>query len=446
LHTSIQGCKDSATQTVTVWPRPVANFTIDAPNCETQPTTLRDASVANFSALKQWNWTFGDGTTDTRNSQLPFTHAYAATGNFNAQLQVTTDSGCTSIPVTKTIKINPLPLVDFTLPVVCMPAGTAAFIDKSSIADGSQAQFNYNWNFGITGASSTVKNPVYNYPAVGTYPVKLVVTSKDGCKDSTTKILTDVNPQPLSNFDVNPIAVCLGAAITFSDRSNPLSHTITGWFWNFGDGQTASAQQATHTYKQAGSFDAKLFYTTSKGCNSDTMSKPVTVHPYPVVNAGPDLVVLEGGQTTINATATGSSSFVYAWTPVTYLSNPLILKPITKPSTDISYLLTVTGTGGCVSSDDVFVKVLLAPEIPTAFSPNGDGINDVWNIKYISSYPGAVIQVFDRYGKQVFISTGYSTPWDGKINGKNVPLGVYYYVIDPKNGRKPTNGSVTIVY
>jgi gliding motility-associated-like protein len=176
------------------------------------------------------------------------------------------------------------------------------------------------------------------------------------------------------------------------------------------------------------------------------MTKPATIHPYPVVNAGPDLVVLEGGQTIINATATGSTSYVYAWTPQSYLSNPSILQPITKPATDITYILSVTGTGGCISTDNVFVKVLLSPEIPSAFSPNGDGINDVWNIKYISSYPGAVIQVFDRYGKKVFTSTGYNTPWDGKIGGKLLPVGVYYYIIDPKNGRKATNGSVTIVY
>jgi len=69
----------------------------------------------------------------------------------------------------------------------------------------------------------------------------------------------------------------------------------------------------------------------------------------------------------------------------------------------------------------------------------------VWNIKYISSYPGAVIQVFDRYGKQVFTSTGYNVPWDGKVGGKNVPVGVYYYIIDPKNGRKATTGSVSLV-
>ncbi len=445
MYVTTQGCRDSANQTITVWPRPTASFTVDAPMCETQPTTFRDASVANFSNILTWNWTFGDGTNSSLNSAAPFTHTYAANGTVNVQMQVITDSGCTSVPVVKAVKVNPLPKVDFTLPVVCMPAGKAQFTDKSSISDGTQAQFGYLWNFGIAGATSTLKDPVYYYPAVATYNVKLVVTSKDGCRDSATKQLTDVNPQPLSAFSFTPSEVCLGDAFTFTDNSNPLNQQITTWTWDFGDGKTTNTQNATHTYTAAGSYSVKLYYNSSKGCQSDTTMKTAVVNPYPVVSAGPDLHVLEGGQATIKATATGSSAYQYLWTPASYLSNPNVLQPITKPLADITYTLKVTGAGGCSSSDQVFVKLLLNPEIPNAFSPNGDGINDTWNIKYIDSYPGAIIQVFDRYGKQVFYSTGYNKQWDGTINGKPVPVGVYYYIIDPKNGRQPTNGSVTVV-
>ncbi|HMP93925.1 MAG TPA: gliding motility-associated C-terminal domain-containing protein, partial [Phnomibacter sp.] len=182
-----------------------------------------------------------------------------------------------------------------------------------------------------------------------------------------------------------------------------------------------------------------------KGCQGDTESRQVIAHPMPVEKAGPARVVLEGGQEPRPATATGSSSYVYVWTPATYLDTPSILRPTSRPQADITYTLRVTAAGGCSASDEVRVKLLLAPEIPNAFSPNGDGINDVWNIKYLDSYPGAIIQLFDRYGRLVFNSVGYNKPWDGKQKGVDVPVGVYYYVIDPKNGRKPMTGSVTIV-
>jgi gliding motility-associated-like protein len=83
--------------------------------------------------------------------------------------------------------------------------------------------------------------------------------------------------------------------------------------------------------------------------------------------------------------------------------------------------------------------------IPNAFSPNGDGINDTWQIEYLESYPGTTVDIFNRYGQKVFSSVGYTKPWDGKYNGKVLPVGTYYYVINPKNGRSTMSGSVTII-
>jgi gliding motility-associated-like protein len=186
-------------------------------------------------------------------------------------------------------------------------------------------------------------------------------------------------------------------------------------------------------------------YNTAVGCSSDTITRQVIVHPFPVVNAGPDQFVLSGGEVVLQATVTGSSDYQYSWTPTTFLDNPAILQPTAKPTQDILYTLTVTGIGGCSDSDDVFITFLLKPEIPNAFSPNQDGINDTWIIKHLDSYPGATVQVFDRYGKSILKSTGYNRPWDGTLNGQPVPVGVYYYIIDPKNGLKPINGSVTVI-
>jgi gliding motility-associated-like protein len=96
-------------------------------------------------------------------------------------------------------------------------------------------------------------------------------------------------------------------------------------------------------------------------------------------------------------------------------------------------------------TDTIFVKLLLAPIIPNAFSPNGDGINDRWRIQYLESYPGATVDVYDRYGMLVFSSIEYAVDWDGTRNGKDLPIGTYYYIVNPKNGRKIITGSVTII-
>ena len=187
-----------------------------------------------------------------------------------------------------------------------------------------------------------------------------------------------------------------------------------------------------------------LYIKNQQDCFSDTVTKTVIVRPYPVVDAGPDLIVLEGGTAMIKAVATGSA-LQYLWSPATYLNNDKILTPAVVPFKDITYKLTVTAAGGCKSSDEVFVKVLLSLGIPNAFSPNGDGINDKWVIQYLQSYPGNTVEVFNRYGQSVFYSAGYNQPWDGTFKGSPLPVGVYYYIIDPKNGRLPYKGSVTIL-
>jgi gliding motility-associated-like protein len=154
---------------------------------------------------------------------------------------------------------------------------------------------------------------------------------------------------------------------------------------------------------------------------------------------------LEGGQTTIKPLYYYGKSLSFLWTPPTYLDSTTIAAPVSTPLDDITYKLTLTAIGGCSVNDTIFIKVLKSPEVPNAFSPNGDGINDTWRIKYLESYPGATVEVFNRYGQKVFNSTGYDVDWDGNVNGKPLPVGTYYYIINPKNNRKIISGSVTII-
>jgi gliding motility-associated-like protein len=87
----------------------------------------------------------------------------------------------------------------------------------------------------------------------------------------------------------------------------------------------------------------------------------------------------------------------------------------------------------------------IAIVVPNAFSPNGDGQNDTWNIKNIQNYPGNTVDVYNRYGEKLYSSIGYGTPWNGRYNGIDLPFGTYYYIINPKNGSSVISGYVTII-
>ena len=111
------------------------------------------------------------------------------------------------------------------------------------------------------------------------------------------------------------------------------------------------------------------------------------------------------------------------------------------------YTVLITDFNGCQKLDSISVSFNGSDNclfIPTLFTPNGDGIHDTWLIDGLDLYPDILVQVFNRWGQLLFESKGYSDPWDGTYNGNELPIGVYYYVIDLNNDTEPLNGPITI--
>jgi gliding motility-associated-like protein len=448
LYISAAGCRDSAYQSITVWPSPIARWGYSYPQCEKSGITFTDSSVANFSNIVNWKWVFGDGSSLNQSNNNPFKKIYTAYGADTAYLIVTTDSGCVSTPNSQIISVYPLPHVNFGMPeIVCLPNGNALFTDSTTIADNSQNLFSYKWSFGdannLTG--SLLKNPTHQYSALGNYSVKLVITSSNQCVDSSTKIFSNIYPQPKANFTVNAAEVCMGDSIRFSDSTTGYTGSVTAWNWNLAQGYTSFLQNPAKRFPDSGTYTITFFSYDAKGCVSDTISKQVIINPLPHLNLTHNVFVLEGGSLKLVPVFYVLQPAQFNWTPANYLDSTSIPYPITTPLDDITYKLELTGKGNCMVSDTIFVKVLRTPFIPNAFSPNGDGINDRWEIKYLNSYPGSEVSVFDRDGQPVFYSVGYSLPWDGTYKGKPLPIGTYYYIVNPKNGRKLMSGSVTIL-
>ncbi|GAC1438193.1 MAG: hypothetical protein NVSMB63_01390 [Sediminibacterium sp.] len=447
LYTSDKGCQDTATMPVTVWPTPAAKWGISSPVCEKNDPLFADSSLANYSRIIQRKWDYGDGNTATRINAGSFSHRYDTAGVYRVRLQVVTDSGCTSPWNVQPVKVNYLPGVTFTLPVICLPDGSGQFNNLSSIKDSSGSLFSYLWNFGDPNdpSFSTLKSPVHRYTALGPYAVKLKVTTKDGCTDSLTSQLTTVYPQPKAGFSATPDTICLAGTIHFKDGGDGISSAAVRWVWDLANGTGSALQHPVKQFADSGVFKISYYFFNGQGCVSDTASKLVTVFPYPHLVLGPDLKMLDGGTVTIKPKFYFGRALQFKWTPAIYLNSDTAINPQSSPPDDITYKLTLTGSGGCAVSDTIFIKVLKHPEVPNAFSPNGDGINDTWKIRYLESYPGATVDVFDRYGQTVFSAVGYDVEWDGTLKGKPLPVGTYYYIINPKNGRQLISGSVTIV-
>ena len=448
--TSNAGCVDTAQQLIKVLQPPLPNFGFTLPVCETRSITVTDSCSSSAGTITNWLWNLGDGTASfVRTNNTAFTHTYASAGSFDITLKLVTSDGCISIVKTKQILVNPQPKAQFTFTdTACLPNAFIQFNNTSSIADGTQNQFRYLWSFGDLPSgiqnTSTDINPSHTYLQLGPFAVKLIVTSNIGCADDTTIAVNTIHARPKADFIINKPSVCLGDVVQLTDQSDFKDGTFSQWFWNWGDNVLAYDQSSSHIFASTGSYDITHYIVNSFGCRSDTASKRFEVYPFPVANAGPDQMVLEGASTRLEATASGND-LLFNWASGDYLNNTTALNPTCTPIKDITYTLTVTGRGGCPISDQVKINVLKVPAIPNTFTPNGDGINDVWEIKYLSRYPTAKVQVFTRSGQLVFESKGYTKPWDGMKNGQPLPVDTYYYIIEPESGRAPVTGYITIV-
>jgi gliding motility-associated-like protein len=452
VYTSNFGCADSADQPIRILEPPTANFGFSSPACEGKAITFTDTSrtSVNSGPLATWTWNFNDGTTNLiRTTSTPFTHVFSNYGMYNVSLMVTTAGGCNSINRVKEVFVNPQPLSKFTFTdTACLPNAKIDFQATSIIADGTQNTFRYAWNFGDPGSgvqnTSIARNPSHIYNTLGPFPVTLRTTSAVGCFDDTLINVNTIHPQPDADFSFNKPSVCIGDNVMLMDQSDPKDGNLYQWYWTIEGGGSSTQQNPVYTFPAVGNFDVQLYMINSFGCVSDTAVKSFNVYPYPVISAGPDLMILEGQSQPLQATATGTN-LQYAWSPTTYLNNTSVLNPACAPVNDINYTLTVTGIGGCPSVDEMKVVVLKIPLVPNTFSPNGDGINDLWEIEYLKKYPYAKVQVFTRTGQLVFESKGYQKPWNGTRNGAALPVDTYYYIIEPESGRAPVTGYVTII-
>ena len=175
----------------------------------------------------------------------------------------------------------------------------------------------------------------------------------------------------------------------------------------------------------------------------------ITVSVSPTVFAGDDVTVVKGDDATLIASVDNTVSFV--WSPTTYLSNPNSLNTLSvRPQQTTIYRLTATNSIGCSKFDEV--KVIVLPyciKVKSAFSPNGDGVNDTWMVyDQFDCLTNVSLTVFNRYGSKVYENRNYRNEWRGTYNGQSLPDATYYYVINfaLTGGRvQQVRGDVTIL-
>jgi gliding motility-associated-like protein len=326
-----------------------------------------------------------------------------------------------------TIEVNPVPLAS----VPDLFEGCEG-TDITLIASGGST---YNWT-GPNGFASTTAQPVLeNIDAADEGMYYVLSISDKGCSVRDSGYLK-VNANPTAGISAND-HICEGTSTLLTATGG------TSYTWTPATG-LSSTTIADPLASPADTTEYTVKVRNNFGC-ADSIRIKINVWKKPVANAGQDKTTREGKAVSLDGAA-GGTDVSYYWTPSTGLSDVNTLNPSALLNNDMNYTLNVVSNKGCgLSSDQVFVKVFKKVVIPNAFSPNNDGTNDTWQIPALQTYPGPEITVFNRYGQSVYRSKGYGTAWNGSFNGKRLPVGTYYYVIDLKIG-EVLSGWVMIVY
>lgn len=450
ISVSSLGCADTLVKIITIYETPEISFA-DPGSC------INDVAQFEGKAVKgnivTWHWDFGDGTNDiTQNTLQKPSHKYTATGTYKVLLTGISTEGCAAV-FEKNITIsgsNPVSLFEVKDNTKLCANVPVTFENKSSIGFGNITKI--EWIFDYKAGSTNTVNITDNAPAYGKiytyqYPnaaiktdYKVVMRAYSGqiCYTETAPVTVSVYPASIVKLkEVSPVCE---AANPFQLEATE-ENGVPGVGIFSGTGVTPGGLFSPRT-SGPGNFNIKYTYTTNNGCIEEK-NVNIKVDKLPVITMPEAIDILLGGKKEIATTATGSG-LKYKWFPSDGLSSDSVLNPIAKPDKTTTYTLTVT-SGTCTTVASLKVTVHENPVIPNVFSPNGDGKNDTWAIKYLETFSEGTITVFNRYGQKVFFASPYNVPWDGKFNGADVPVGVYYYIIEPNNGRKKYTGSVTLL-
>lgn len=389
--------------------------------CEGENVTLSITGTSGYTY--QWKVN-GSNIASATSTSL----AATTSGNYSVVLK---NGNCTVESPAVQVEAFPKPTPSFTAPeVVCIDKPIQ--IMNTTQYSGS-ATLNYSWNLG-DGTTSTAKELSHTYTNPGTYTITLSIINEQNsdCSVEYSRSIQVADNITFALISDHTEVPCEGEVITLS-----VNGSFATYLWN--TGATTSTIQVT----EPGVYSLNV--ATAEGC---TGSGEITIDflPTPILEIGSegDLTSIGIGES-VQLLASGGLN--YQWSPAEGLDDPTSPNPIATPKATTTYTVISTGENGCAVSKEITINVSNALNVTgrKLFSPNGDGIDDLWRIERIHFYPECTVSIFDRQGVKVYESKGYQNDWDGTFNGKNLNQDVYFYVIRCGSKNNDKTGSITLI-
>jgi gliding motility-associated-like protein len=435
------GCNTTATTTITVNTVPTSSFTVSPINA-CAGTTQTVTYTGTASAGASYNWDFAGATVQSGSGAGPYSIVFNTPGNYTIQLQVT-ENNCPSTTSSQAVIISQPVTASFQATPVTICSGSTVTVNFTGSAGPTATPV---WNFGGGIVQSGTGFGPYTILYNSSGAITLTVT--DGaCSNTAPSQNITVIPSPVAAFTATPVKGCPPLEVSFTNQSQGGD----SYQWSFGDGGSDNVANPQYTYTASGTFDVSLTVISQGQCsNTVILADLVQVRPKPVAfftSTPAENTPLELHLANFQFTNGSQLADTYIWNfgdnSTSSSANPL--HQYLFPGNYEVKLYAINDVGCVDSFSREFYMVIPDKDliIPNAFSPNGDGTNDTWTIDGLRGYPDSKVEVYNRWGQQVFASRGYTTPWDGKYKGSFIPVGTYYYVI--RTSLRNYNGWLMVV-
>ncbi len=419
--------------------------------CEGQVTSFTAQAIYG-SAQPAYQWYVND-TAVGANSMLYATNTLTNGSKVQCILTIT-DPACPAFSKTAsnhmTIYVYPMihPAIQIKAdkPVICK-GETVTF---SATANGGEYPL-FAWELnGVRTGDSSKEFITSNLKDGDVVTCTVTVGIDSRCKSDTisapsNKVAIQVKDFPMPSVSITSpnLNVCEGEPVSFNANDvNAGFYKKYEWLVN-GKKAGDNANIFTSNQFKNGDTVSCRFSTDVFGCpyvfDLVSNTKKVTVRSKPVISFPPDDIVIKAGeQASLNAIITGKSQTV-SWTPASLLTAPGLANTSTVPLyDDTSFTVLVVDTNGCRSSNNILVQILHQLYLPTAFTPNSDGRNDVFKIPEIATIKLQQFSIFNRSGQIVFSTSNRSKGWDGTYQGQPLDPGTYIYFIRGIINKKDT--------
>ncbi|MBN8850687.1 MAG: gliding motility-associated C-terminal domain-containing protein [Sphingobacteriales bacterium] len=395
------------------------------------------ASATNGGVAPSYQWQVNGADVGTNNDT--YANAGLNTGDVvscvltsNAVCATAPTAGSNSVTMTVNPLVTPAVSIATATPFVC--AGTAASFTASATNGGVAPAYQWLVNGVSTGAmgASYISSSLNNGDAIS-----CIMTSNAVCPAAPTAVSNTIVEQvrlaPNTSVSIAALTttICSGAQASFT--ATPVNGGPSpGYQWQV-NGNDVGADKAVFTTNGLVDGDVvSCILTGSLSCSVPTASQNqvvMTVNANPTVVPMPDTIIGLGQSVVLKAGVTGPV-VSYQWMPAVSLDDPYAAAPVATPENTTTYRVIVTTGANCTASGKVTVGVFKAVQLPGAFTPNGDGRNDLFRMPPSTAVKIRAFVVYDRWGTRVFYTSDSSVGWDGSFGGRPQPTGTYVWVVE----------------